>query len=105
MTGRHRYQATLSGSAWTAGPVATFERIADARRWAEAHGTTADECAIVDLTRWAPRADHPDRGRPVVALHRRDTSGDGSGWFRATPPPLPVDDGRTIDRDPLADLR
>lgn len=68
-----RYTATLSGPAWTSGPMARFATIREARSWAESYGTTADRCVI--MTR---------NGR-VVAEHRRDTSGDGSRWYRAEP--------------------
>ena len=53
------------------GPVAEFATITEARRWAESFGTTADQCAI-------------RRGGREVALHVRDTSGDGTHWFKAT---------------------
>jgi hypothetical protein len=64
------YTATLSGSQWATGPVATFPTISAAREWAEAYGTTADRCEITD-----------HKGR-VVSVHVRDTSGDGTRWFR-----------------------
>lgn len=96
-----RYLARLSGSSWAIGPEAEFDTIAEARRWAESYGTTADQCSIIDLRRWSPRADHPARRHPIVAVHRRDPNGDGRRWYRAVPPTYP-DDGATMDRDPLA---
>ena len=99
-----RYRALLSGSSWREGPAAEFRTIREAREWAESYGAMADECAIIDQHRWVPRADHPRREHPVVAVHRRDRDGGGTRWYRATPPPPPVDDGATVDRDQLADL-
>ncbi len=59
-------------SSWAEGPAASFATIREARQWAEEFGTTADRCTITD------------RGRAVVE-HRRDTNGDGTRWYRATP--------------------
>jgi hypothetical protein len=66
-----KYIAEITGSSWRQGPVAEFTTITAARRWAEEYGTTADSCTIRDT-----------KGREV-ALHRRDTSGDGMRWFAA----------------------
>lgn len=66
-----KYTATISGSSYSAGPTAEFPTITAARQWAEEYGTTADRCTITDA-----------KGR-VVAKHRRDTSGDGTRWFKA----------------------
>ena len=45
--------------------------ITEARALAEQHGGLADWCEIYD-----------GAGR-LVALHRRDTAGDGTRWFKA----------------------
>lgn len=99
MSRYYHARLTAGGSPIAGTIVAT---ITEARRWAEEHGTTADLCTISDLRRWVPRADHPARRHPVVAVHRRDPNGDGTRWYRAAPEAPPIDDGRTIDRDPLA---
>ena len=65
-----KIKAELFGSGWRQGPVAEFGTITDARRWAESFGTTGDQCAI-------------RRGGRTVALHCRDTSGDGRRWVKA----------------------
>lgn len=70
---RDRYRATLSGSSWAVGPTGTFRTIRAARAWAESYGDTADVATITD-----------SRGR-VVALHARDSAGDGLRWHRAEP--------------------
>ncbi|MDP2350088.1 MAG: hypothetical protein Q8M74_02915 [Chloroflexota bacterium] len=70
---RGRFRAELSGSSWAIGPMATFATIRECRRWAEAYGTTADRCTIAA------------RSGRVVALHVRDTSGDGTRWYRSDP--------------------
>ena len=64
------FTAELHGSAWAIGPKADHPTIAAARRWAECYGTTADRCTI------------RTRSGREVALHVRDTSGDGSRWHR-----------------------
>lgn len=99
-----RYLAEIFGSSWSRGPVDEFDTITEARRWAESFGSTADSCDIIDTRRWAPRADHPNRVHPVVAVHNRNTNGNGLSWHKSTPPRY-LDDGRTVDRDPLASLR
>lgn len=65
------YRAHLDGASWAIGPTREFSTIAEARRWAESFGTTADRCVIATPS-----------GR-VVAEHRRDPSGDGTRWYRA----------------------
>lgn len=71
--GRSNYTATLFGSSWANGPTATFQTIRECREWAEEYGTTADSCSIRDR-----------KGR-IVGEHRRDISGNGTRWFRASP--------------------
>lgn len=66
-----KYTAEIFGSSWRQGPICEFDTITAARRWAEEYGTTADGCTI-----------HDRQGRQIAA-HRRDTSGDGTRWFRA----------------------
>ena len=68
---RGPYTAAIGGSGWSRGPRAEFRTIREAREFAEGYGTTADWCRIED---------HAGR---EVASHRRDSSGDGSRWFRA----------------------
>jgi hypothetical protein len=70
--GRGPYTAEVGGSSWAGGPIAEFSTIRECRKFAESYGTTADWCVIEDR-----------RGRKV-AEHRRDSSGDGTRWFRAT---------------------
>jgi hypothetical protein len=70
---RRTYRARVGGSSWSRGPSADFPTIREARAFAESYGTTADWCEITD------------RAGRIVASHRRDTSGDGSHWFRARP--------------------
>lgn len=67
---RGPYLAEIGGSSWRQGPQGEFPTIKAARAWAEEYGTTADRCTILD------------RHGAVVALHSRDTSGDGTRWFR-----------------------
>lgn len=50
-----------------------FDTIREARRWAESLGTLADLVMI--------RKSSNDQ---LVAVHRRDTNGDGRRWSRAT---------------------
>lgn len=69
---RGPYRAEVAGSSWAQGPVAEFPTIRECRAWAEEYGTTADRCSIFD------------RMGNHVAEHRRDLSGDGSRWYRAT---------------------
>lgn len=71
-----RYRAFLSGPSWSVGPEHDFPTIREARAWAESYGTTADACHIYR---------QPSDYLYPVASHRRDSSGDGSRWFRATP--------------------
>ena len=68
-----KYEATMSGHQWFNGPTADFSTIAEARRWSESYGTTADSCRIVNLKQ---------TGHPIVAIHVRDTSGNGRRWYR-----------------------
>jgi len=70
-----KYEAFILGSAWAAGPTGTFGTIRAAREWAESYGTTADGCLI--------QRSYKRRVRQTVALHKRDTSGDGTRWYRA----------------------
>ncbi len=65
------YTAEMFGSQWATGPVATFNRIRDARAWAEEYGTTADRCVIYC-------------NRKRVAVHARNKQGSGTGWYRAS---------------------
>lgn len=67
-----KYTAEMHGSSWKQGPAAEFPTITAARAWAEEYGTTADRCTITST-----------QGR-IVAEHRRDTSGDGTRWFKST---------------------
>lgn len=67
-----KYTAEISGASIARGARAEFDTIRAAREWAEEYGTTADSCTIADR-----------KGR-TVAEHRRDTSGDGTRWYRAT---------------------
>jgi hypothetical protein len=71
-----KYIARIYGASWRSGPAATFSTIRAARAWAESYGTTADGCLIQRVP--GPRS----LGR-TVALHQRDTAGDGTRWFRA----------------------
>ena len=65
---RGPYRAEMFGPIWAQGPVATFERIRDARQWAEDYGDTgARTCEIRDAN-----------GR-IVGRH----SYGPNGWFRA----------------------
>jgi hypothetical protein len=66
------YVAELGRRDSAAAHTANFNTIADARRWAQDHGSAADWCVI----RCAGRE---------VARHQRDTSGDGLRWFRVLP--------------------
>ncbi|KMO34298.1 hypothetical protein [Methylobacterium aquaticum] len=68
---RGPYTAELSGASWARGPQLECGTIREARAWAEEYGTTADRCTITDKT------------GSVVAIHARDTSGDGTRWYRA----------------------
>lgn len=68
-----KYTAEIFGSGWKQGPICEFDTITEARHWAESYGTTADSCTIYDRN-----------GRPV-AEHRRDTSDNGSRWYRSNP--------------------
>ena len=70
--GRGPYTASIGGHSWSRGPEAEFRTVRECRAYAESYGTTADYCTITD-----------NKGR-VVASHRRDTSGSGCNWFRAT---------------------
>jgi hypothetical protein len=70
-TRRRLYTAEMGGARMASGPIATFPTIRKCRMWAEEYGQTADRCTITDTY-----------GR-VVALHRRDNSGDGTRWYRA----------------------
>lgn len=54
---------------------AEFDTITAARQWAESYGATADKCLVFRAQRGAP-----DR---IVAAHTRDTSNDGTRWFKA----------------------
>lgn len=65
------YTARVSGHSWSVGPTAEFPTITACRKWAEEYGTTADWCSIED-----------SKGREV-ACHRRDSSKDGTRWYRA----------------------
>lgn len=67
-----KYRAKLSGHSWSIGPQSYFDTIAEARRWAESYGNTADSCEITNK-----------RGK-TVASHRRSTENDGMSWFRAS---------------------
>jgi hypothetical protein len=65
---RGPYTAEMFGPIWAQGPVATFDRIRDARQWAESYGDIgARSCEIRDA-----------RGA-VVGSHRYSPD----GWFRA----------------------
>jgi hypothetical protein len=68
---RGPYTAELTGISWTRGPRAEFATVREARAWALDYGRLADVCHIRDA-----------KGR-VVAIHPRDTSGQGDRWFRA----------------------
>jgi hypothetical protein len=70
---RGPYTAEIGGSSLLFGLRVPFNTIRECRAWAEEYGTTADWCYIRDAA-----------GRHV-AEHRRDTSGRGDRWFRATP--------------------
>ena len=74
-TKRHRgpYTAEIGGNSLDEGPRNVFDTIRECREYAESYGTTANWCSITD------------RSGCKVAEHRRDTSGDGSRWFRSTP--------------------
>lgn len=68
--GRKRgpYTAEMFGPGWSQGPVAKFERIRDARQWAESFGDDgSSSCEIRDAS-----------GR-VVGRHMHGPD----GWFRA----------------------
>jgi hypothetical protein len=64
------YRADITGSSWARRQVSYFDTITDARAWAESYGTTADRCYIYS-------------GSRLIALHCRDTRGNGTNWYRA----------------------
>jgi hypothetical protein len=66
------YVAELGSRQSPATQTASFNTIADARQWAQGHGSAADWCVI----RCSGRE---------VARHERDTGGDGLRWFRVLP--------------------
>ena len=63
------YVAELGKQDSPATRTASFNTIADARRWAQQHGSAADWCVI-------------RCGGREVARHQRDPGGDGLRWFR-----------------------
>jgi hypothetical protein len=69
---RGPYTAIIGGTSWSQGPTGEFDTVRACRAWAEEYGTTADHCKLLD------------RHGNCVAEHRRDPSGDGTRWFRAT---------------------
>jgi hypothetical protein len=71
MTQTAKYIAEIGGSSWARGPRLECATIREARKTAEEYGTTADYCYIYNA-----------KGR-LVGSHHRDTSGDGTRWFRA----------------------
>ena len=71
ITHRGPYTAEIGGNSWAEGRRDVFRTIRGCRKYAESFGTMADWCSITDAA-----------GRKV-AEHRRDTSGDGSRWFRS----------------------
>jgi hypothetical protein len=68
---RGPYIAYMGGSSWKIGPHAEFPTIRDCRAYAESYGTTADWCIVV-----------PVKGADKVAEFKRDTSKDGTCWYR-----------------------
>ena len=69
---RGPYIAYMGGSSWRTGPHAEFPTIRECRAYAESYGTTADWCVIQTI------------GGVKVAEHKRDQSGDGTRWYRAS---------------------
>ncbi len=65
------YYAYIEGNGIRAGAPAIRDTIRECRALAEEFGSMADRCRIEDA-----------KGR-VVAMHCRDTSGDGTRWYRA----------------------
>ncbi len=65
------FAAYMHGSSMSRSPKAEFNRIRDAREWAESYGTTADSCTLDGANGVA------------VGRHMRDRNGDGTRWFRA----------------------
>lgn len=65
------YVAEIFGSSWSKGPQSPFKTITEARKWAESFGTGADICYI------------KSNSGNLVAVHRRDQSGEGTRWFKA----------------------
>lgn len=72
-----RYVADLYADNFCIAPGREFNAIREARRWAEAHGATADKLIVRRPRRGAPDA--------IIACHMRDRNGNGLRWFRATP--------------------
>ena len=65
-----KYTGEMFGSAGD-GVVADFPTVREIRDWAESYGNTMDLCV-----------GYNGAGK-IVALWRRDTTGDGRRWFRA----------------------
>lgn len=65
-----KFRAEIGGSSIGRPIEAEFNKLSEARRWAEEFGTTADRCNVY-------------RGERLVASYRRDPNGNGTKWFKA----------------------